>query len=332
MSDVKNPEPDPSQDPAGADGADGAGSVGREAETRAPFGAGGSAPDAPRLGEELDPRLTPARPELAAAHLQGRVEADRFVEAETLQVTAGVAALRIKPADDAEMASQLLHGEVFDVYEEVDGWAWGQARLDDYVGYVDLAALSAPPLAPDMRVTALRSYVFSEPDLKSAPRFLISLNAKIVGEERAHGFIRAARGGWVYGEHLAPMDRVAPDWVAVAEMFAGTPYLWGGKESLGLDCSGLIQTALEAAGMAAPRDTDMQEAAIGAPIGPDASPQRGDLVFWRGHVGVMLDPTRLLHANAHHMAVAIEPVSDAVERIARTAGPVTSVRRLPAAT
>lgn len=283
------------------------------------------------MAQDLDPRLTPARPDVAAAHLQGRVEAERFVEAQTLQVTAGVAALRIAPAADAEMASQLLHGEMIDLYEEHQGWGWGQSRLDDYVGYVDMEALSAPALTPDMRVTALRTYVFPEPDLKSAPRYLISLNAKIVSEDRAHGFIRAARGGWVYGEHLAPMDRVAADWVAEAERFLGAPYLWGGKESLGLDCSGLVQAALEAAGMAAPRDTDMQEAAIGAPIGPDATPQRGDLVFWRGHVGVMLDQTRLLHANAHHMAVAIEPVSQAVERIARTAGPVTSVRRLPAA-
>lgn len=265
-----------------------------------------------------------------------KAPAPRFFTGAPLQVTAGVAAMRADPYADAEMVSQALHGEEVHVYDERDdGWAWVQLQTDKYAGFVEMDALSAPVLEPTHQVTALRTYVFSEASLKSAPCFLISRTARVVvdrelGGEPRNGFLPLARGiGWVFGEHLAPLDVFAPDWVAVAESFVGAPYLWGGRESLGCDCSGLVQTALRAGGMACPRDSDQQEAALGAAIDPDAGAlARGDLVFWKGHVGVMVDDTRLLHANAFHMAVACEPLAQARARIAERYGEVTSVRRL----
>lgn len=250
------------------------------------------------------------------------------------QVTAGVAPVRRTPEDDGAQETQLLAGEVFLVEGEEAGWARGRTAMDDYPGWVDMAALSAPALIPTHQVKALRSYVFSEPNLKSAPVCLISLNAKIVGGVRAGQFVEAQRMGWVFHAHLRAVgDPMEPDYVAVAERFLNTPYFWGGKESLGLDCSGLLQTSLEAAGIAAPRDTGPQEAWArthwqAVEITEDLSGlRRGDLVFWPGHVGIMTDPDTLLHANAFHMMTAAEPLRRAAKRIAHHYAPMSGIFR-----
>ncbi len=252
------------------------------------------------------------------------------------QVTAGVAPVRQTPADDGPQDTQLLAGEVFLVEAEEDGWAKGRTAQDDYPGWVDMAALSAPVLIPTHQVKALRSYVFSEPDLKSAPICLISLNAKIVGGARAGKFIEAQRMGWVFDDHLRPVgDAWESDYVAVAERFEHTPYFWGGKESLGLDCSGLVQSSLEAAGIMVPRDTGPQEAWAKAnwhsvEIHDDLDGlKRGDLVFWPGHVGIMTDADTLLHANGFHMKTVAESLRRAAKRIAFHHAPMSGIYRRP---
>jgi cell wall-associated NlpC family hydrolase len=277
-----------------------------------------------------DPRLLPARGDIAAAHLKGLVEAERFVEGETKQVIAAAATLRRTLAPDARLETQLLYGEAFHVYEEKDGFAWGQAAMDSCVGYVSEKLLTAPVIKPTHRVSVLRTILFSAPDIKSAPLAFLSLNAKPAIAEEKGRFARNARGGWLIAAHLDPINAKRIDYVAAAELFLGAPYLWGGKDSLGLDCSGLIQSALERAGIAAPRDADMQEEALGVamPFGPELNGlRRGDLVFWNGHAGIMLDGERLIHANAFHMQVAIEPLRTAAARIEKSAGPITSIRR-----
>lgn len=279
------------------------------------------------------PRLLAARGDLAAAHLKGQVAAERYVEPVDMQVTAGVAAIRRAPRDDGPMDTQALFGEVFAVLEEKDGWAWGFSRHDGYVGYIDMAALSTPVRPVTHRVSALRTYLFSEPDLKSSPHCLLSMNAKINAGEKRGRFVDTGGSGWVFEGHLVSMDHAEPDYVTVAERFLGTPYLWGGKESLGLDCSGLVQTSLEAAGISILRDTDMQESELAArfsTIAADAPRQRGDIVFWAGHVGIMVDESRILHANAYYLQTVIEPVSDTERRAVSNDSPVTSVIRLKA--
>jgi cell wall-associated NlpC family hydrolase len=279
------------------------------------------------------PRLLAARGDVAAAHLKGQIEAERYVEPVDMQVAAGVAAIRRTPRDDGPMDTQALFGEVFAVLEEKDGWAWGFSRHDGYVGYIDMAALSAPVRPVTHRVSALRTYLFSGPDLKSAPHCLLSMNAKINAGEKRGRFVDAGGSGWVFEGHLVSLDHAEPDYVTVAERFAGTPYLWGGKESLGLDCSGLVQTSLEAAGISILRDTDMQESELAArfsTIPADAPRQRGDIVFWSGHVGIMVDESRILHANAHYLQTVIEPVSETERRAVSNDSPVTSVIRLTA--
>jgi len=270
-----------------------------------------------------DKRVTPARPDLAAAHLKGAVDAPRYAEGEKFSVCIGRASLRVRPSDDSAQDSELLFGEVFTVYDSVSGWAWGQAASDLYVGYLRQDALGKA-LKTEARVSALMAPVFSAADLKTPVRDLLPLNAVVPELAREGDYVNVGPG-FVHRQHLAVESQ--KDFVAIAERFVGVPYVWGGKTAAGLDCSGLIQTALHAVGKAAPRDTDMMEKALGDTIAISDA-RRGDLVFWKGHMGVMLDATRLLHANAFHMAVAVEPLSEAIARIEKIAGPVTSVKRL----
>lgn len=274
-----------------------------------------------------DPRLTLARPDLAATGLEGLVPAARYAPTQARACRLAATAIRTAPAGQAEQADQLLLGEVFDVLEVADGFAWGQARRDGYVGYVALEALG-DPAAPTHRVRALRTYGFQAPSIKAPALGPCSLNALITGVETQGRFIRDVGGAWFVRDHLAPVGLdFALDPAAVAERHLETPYLWGGRESLGLDCSGLVLQALLACGRACPRDTDQQEQAFLQNAGPQAL-RRGDLVFWRGHVAMMLDSTQIIHANAHHMAVAIEPLNTAIARIeAAGSGEPTSYRR-----
>jgi len=280
-----------------------------------------------------DPRITLARPDLASAALEGVVAAEAYAETRPMQVTAPAAPVRTGPSAQAEQVDQLLFGETFRVLKDADGWGWGQADRDGYVGYVELDRLTPEVIRPTHWVGAIRTYGFAEPSIRAPVAGLYSLNALVTVEAEAdERFVKVARLGYVALHHLSPIgDHLAGDPAGVAERYLGAPYLWGGRDSLGLDCSGLIQQALYACGRACPRDSDLQQG-LGSPleIGADLKGlQRNDLVFWKGHVGVMLDSARLLHANAHHMATAIEPLAGAVARIeAAGSGRPTAFRRL----
>lgn len=254
---------------------------------------------------------------------ESRSPSARFEAGVRLQAITPAAAVRRRPAGDSVQETQILFGEEFLLYDAVNGWAWGQTALDDYAGYVEAAALSADVLAPTHRISVVRAAAFAQPDHKAPVAMTLAMNARVTVEAASGGYAHAARAGWISTRQLAPLDAPAPDWVAEAEKLRGAPYVWGGRENIGLDCSGLVQTALLAAGIAAPRDSDMMERVLGAPV--SGALRRGDLVFWPGHVGVMVDGARLLHANAHHMAAVIEPLAAAEAR----AGPARAARRLP---
>lgn len=275
-----------------------------------------------------DPRVTPLREGLASRSLEGIAAASRYVDPAARVAAVPAAALRRGPESGAEQLDQVLFGERFDVLDEGGGFAWGQASRDGYVGYVALADLvEAPAAAATHRIAALHTYAFEKPDIKTRAAGPYPINALITEEAREGRFVKAAGAGWIVAGHLAPIGVFATDFVAVAERCVGAAYLWGGREGAGLDCSGLVQLALFACGRACPRDTD-QQAQMGVAVAAGET-RRGDLVFWRGHVGIILDGGRLLHANAHHMAVAIEPLAGAVERIrAAGAGEPTAYRRL----
>ncbi len=272
-----------------------------------------------------DKRMTPARPDLAALHLKGKVDAERFVEGQRLMSLRGHVPMRVRPESYCAQETELLCGESFIVYEQKNGWAWGQIASDGYVGYVH--ALSLMPYAePTHRVAAPSTPVLTAPDVKAACTQLLPMNALIRLEKEYDGFFQT-NAGYVSHRHIVPAGEHAVDFVSIAENFLHVPYVWGGKTVAGMDCSGLIQTSLQAAGIAAPRDTDMMEQALGVSV-DRMEARRGDLVFWKGHMGVMLGEKRLLHANAFHMEVFAEPLDQAIARIEKSAGPVTSIKRL----
>jgi len=279
-----------------------------------------------------DRRINPYRDDIAAAYLRGEVKAARFVDGEDRQVKLPCVPLLQRPDADASMDTQLLFGENFRVYEEKAGFAWGQSAHDDYVGYVDAKALALHPYKPSHVVAALRTFVYPRADLKSRPATPLGLNAKIKVVDAKGDFSEIERGGWIFTAHLAPVDAFVRDFVSVAEEHLGAPYLWGGRESTGVDCSGLVQASLERAGISSLRDTDMQEATLGERL-PEpidfTTLARGDLVFWKGHVGIMVDAERMIHASGFQMRVVIERLDIAMARISRTAGHVTTIRRLP---
>jgi len=284
----------------------------------------------------LDPRIHAIRPDLADIRLKGRVEAERFVAGEPFAVIAPTAGLYRHPAPDALLASELLYGEPVQVFETTgEGWSWVQSEIDAYVGWVGRDALSPDMAEPTHIVSTPRTFVFSGPDIKSSPLAILPLGARIALSGRAEDanarYGRIQPAGAIVMQHLRPIAEPLPDFVAIAESLAGTPYLWGGRSAFGIDCSGLIQLALGLSGIRAPRDTDMQQGELGQALDFGQSLpalRRGDLVFWKGHAGIMRDGETLLHANAHHMAVASEKVTQTIARLEKAGLAVTAIKRL----
>ncbi|MGJ5176815.1 NlpC/P60 family protein [Bradyrhizobium oligotrophicum] len=278
-----------------------------------------------------DPRITPARGDIAAKHLEGQVTAARFVEGDTLVVVDSIAPLRLQPFSGAELATQALRGERVTIYDRNgEGWAWGQLEADHYVGWLPEAALAPPAALPTHRISALRSFAFPGPSIKLPPVDTLVMGAAIAVIREEASFVVTPEGWFVPRQHVAARDHVEPDYVAVAERFVGTPYLWGGKSSLGVDCSGLVQLSLNAAGIACPRDSDMQLAALGHALDDSERTQlrRGDLIFWKGHVAIVRDADTIVHANAFHMATQIELITDAIARIKASGSEVLAIKRL----
>lgn len=283
--------------------------------------------------ERFDPRLHAYRSDLALESLRGRVEAPRYATPRAARVSAGVVSLREGPSGLQGQGSQLLYGEIVDVVEIAGAWAWVQNRTDGYVGYVLAKDLSwcreDGSDTPTHRVSALRSYVYPEPNLKVPAFDMLHMTSPVaIGEER-DGWARLVEGNWVWARHLVPVGHKAANWVATARRFMGAPYAWGGRSSIGLDCSALVQLALASAGVSVPRDSDMQEASIGTTVGGGIeAAEPGDLLFWPGHVAILTGGGKMLHANAHHMAVAEEKYSEFRTRTLDSIGEVRTVRRL----
>lgn len=276
----------------------------------------------------LDWRQNPFRPDLADIRLEGQVEASRFVEGTPARIAAPATPLLRRPAADAAMDSQLLHGEAVLVFERKDGWAWVQSMTDGYVGYLREGALSTSMPAPTHKVTVGQTVVLSDRDQIAAPLHSLSMGAQVSVAEPGDRFHRLATGGYVFAGHLAPVDCYEADWVAVAGRLLGLPYLWGGRGFGGIDCSGLVQLSLALCGCPVLRDTDQQSATVGQPIPLDsASWKHGDLLYTKGHVLIARSDGSVIHATGFRWSVIHELRNNAILRLYDQGRPIISARR-----
>lgn len=278
----------------------------------------------------LDKKIHAYRDDIADIRLKNKVSAKKFISGEKYQTAAGIASIFTVADIKSPQTSQLLYGEYFNVFEIKDGWAWGQSLKDGYVGYC-----LATNLTPDLHktthhITALSTHIYPVPDLKSLPvdRLYMMSDISVISEKQQNGFIPLADGNWIYATHVSKNYGVDP--VPEALKFLYSPYLWGGRSNAGIDCSGLIQIAFASVGIQIPRDTYMQEKELGIRLADDETPNHGDLAFFPGHVGIMLDDMHLLHANAHHMRVSIDPLHEVIDVVSFQTDkpPLTCIKRL----
>lgn len=282
----------------------------------------------------LDRRLNAYRPDLADERLSGQVEASRFAAGTLMQVCASVVDLRGEPRPDSGPQTQVIFGDIVRVFEEQDGWCWVQAERDGYTGYVSEASLEKPTREATHMVIVPRTFVYPGSDLRFPHSKALSLGSRVritgFAEKRGTEYVLLENGEALIAKHVAPLTEHASDYVAVAETLLHTPYLWGGTSGFGIDCSGLVQLSMWVAGRTVLRDSDMQQNTLGEIIEPDAdysNLKRGDLVFWKGHVAICAAPDMLIHASGHTMTVTLEPLKDAIDRIAYLYDLPTLIRR-----
>lgn len=287
----------------------------------------------------LDRRLHAYRDDLADERLRDRVSAANYVAGQSCIIAAATAPIHRSPDRASTMETEALMGEAFTIFETSAGWCWGQLTSDNYVGYMPAEALlpQDQTVVCDSQITVQRTFVYPKAELRDPPLLALSMGARLsingTAETRGTAYklvqLPDGRRGAVIAKHADRLDNPAADWVSQAELFLHVPYLWGGRSSLGLDCSSLVQISRQSAGKTAPRDSDMQgRMGRQLELTPEfAGLQRGDLIFWPGHVAIMLDASRIIHCNGHHMATEIEPLAQAEARIAAHYGKISHAMR-----
>ena len=276
----------------------------------------------------FDPREYAYKAGLAADYMRGLIRSPKFLVGEVFQVKINVTSLKKSAGQSSEQVSELLFGEEIIIYEILNGWAWGQSQTDGYVGYVSMDHISCELQENTHEVTALRAFVYKQPDIKAPTITCLSTASQLSITHSKGLFAYIENLGWIFEKSIRTLGGVESDFVSVAQKFTGTPYLWGGRSSFGIDCSGLVQLSLRRVGVLCPRDTDQQVSSVGSPINDEITKLlRGDLIYVNGHVAIMVDPHTILHANAFHMSVELESLEVFLSRLKQDNIHIAQMRR-----
>ena len=274
----------------------------------------------------FDSRITPIRRDLASVAYKVIVKRKRYVTAKRATVISSFSPLYSNKG--SKLNTQLLYGEECDVFEINKGWSWIQSRRDNYVGYTPSINLTRKTYKPNSKVISLRTIIYTKPDIKSGAKGYLSFNSlvEVIKTKGKYSFIKNL--GWCPSLDLAKIKSKKLNHIDLSKQYLNTPYLWGGRDSMGIDCSGLVQNLHQINNNPFPRDTDMQEIFVTNEVKFEKDLKAGDLIFWKGHVAMMIDSLNIIHANAFHMKTAIEPLSKAKKRILQSNGKIRKFGRI----
>lgn len=229
--------------------------------------------------------------------------------------------MKLSTEETSLLETECLYGESVEIIKNYSDWVYCKLNTDSYYGWIDKNSLGKLKKATH-RVIAIRSFIYKERNAKSDTLLYLPMGSLLALEEIHSDWAKIStpingqiKSGYIPIGHIVKIGHKVSDWVNFAEKLKGTPYKWGGRDTLGLDCSALLQLSYQTFGVNIPRNSSQQVKLNKKRIDSISDLKRGCVVFWKGHVGIMIDNLNCLHSNAFHMKAVIEPLEDIINRM-----------------